>query len=250
MAAAAVAGIIPVLHSLAGDETSYYIGRKLWFGFLGLYTVVIYVERLPWISLNSDFRCHGNISAPCMGECFEQHFNKPIIGTWYMSCFLFLCVFLLMEFFVFQLRHKQIKVKAGQEKEVEVSSMVGVQEESQSQRSVPVIDFHIQKSLLSLYLFNFLLQLVIQSVFLSILLNDHLPRVNSASILCSTKLCPGPYNCLVMGSMEKRMSIYTLATLAILIIIFCSAIFIYSIHHYLLKGLEQLRARDLWLWEV
>ncbi|XP_025055171.1 uncharacterized protein LOC112549648 [Alligator sinensis] len=250
MAAAAVAGIIPVLHSLAGDESSYYIGRKLWFGFLGLYTVVIYVERLPWIYLHKDFLCHGNLSSPCLGECFEQHFHKPIIGTWYMSCFLFLCAFLLMEFFVSQLRHKQTKVKAQQENEAELSSMTGVQEDSSSHKGVRIIDFHIQKSVLGLYLFYFLLQLVIQAVFLSILINDQLPRVSGYPILCSTTNCLGPYQCLVQGSMEKRMSIYTLATLAVMIIVFCIAFFLYSIHHYVLKGLQQLGAHDLWLWEV
>ncbi|KAM4819803.1 uncharacterized protein RHO17_002937 isoform 2-T2 [Thomomys bottae] len=189
MAAAAVAGLIPVLHSVAGDKSGHYIGRQLWFGLIAMYGVVVYVVRMPWAQVYEDFWCHGNITYPCRIECFERIFSRPVTGTWYFFYFIFLALFFLMEFFMAQMRHKQVKV-------------------------------------------------AVQGVFLALLLFQHLPVVRREATPCSTPGCPGPYLCLLRSTMEKRMSIYTLATLSSMIILFCLGFFAYSIHHYLLKGMS------------
>lgn len=237
MAAAAVAGLIPVLHSVAGDKSGYYIGRQLWFGFTAVYGVVVYVVRMPWSSIHEDFWCHGNITYPCLIECFEKSFSSPVVGIWYFFFFIFLALFFLMEFFMAQIRHKQIKVKSVESVagEVEEGSMVGIQEHIPSPKK-SILNFHQEKMLLLLYLLYFLLQVGTQCVLLFLLMYQHLPLVSQAIIHCRTDSCPGPYLCLIRGTMEKRMSIYTLFTLSFMIILFCSGFFMYSIHHYLLKG--------------
>ncbi|XP_058138328.1 uncharacterized protein [Dasypus novemcinctus] len=239
MAAAAVAGLIPVFHSVAGDKSSYYIGRQLWFGFIAVYGVVVYVVRIPWALIHKDFWCHGNITYPCLVECFEKRFSSPVVGTWYFFFFLFLAFFFLMEFFMAQIRHKQIKAKSVESlaNEVEEGSMVAIQENIPCPKK-SILNFHREKMLLLLYLLYFLLQVGSQGVFLFLLMFQHLPLVSKAVIQCSTTSCPGPYLCLIRGTMEKQMSIYTLVTLSGMIVLFCSGFFLYSIHHYLLKGLS------------
>ncbi|XP_072810664.1 uncharacterized protein [Vicugna pacos] len=159
MAAAAVAGLIPVLHSVAGDKSSYYVGRQLWFGFIAVYGVVVYVVRMPWADLHQDFWCHGSITYPCLIECFESSFSSPVVGLWYFFFFLFLAFFFLMEFFMAQVRHKQIKAKLVESEaaDVEEGSMVGVQEQAPSPKKAAP-NFHQEKALLLLYLVHFLLQ--------------------------------------------------------------------------------------------
>uniref|UniRef100_H0Y1X6 Connexin N-terminal domain-containing protein n=1 Tax=Otolemur garnettii TaxID=30611 RepID=H0Y1X6_OTOGA len=238
MAAAAVAGLIPVLHSLAGDKSSYYIGRQLWFGLIALYGVVVYVVRMPWAQIHEDFWCHGNITYPCLIECFEKSFRNPVTGTWYFFFFIFTTLFFLMEFLLAQIRHKQVKVKSVDLAvgDAEEGSLVGIQEHIIATKKKSILNFHQEKMLLALYLMYFLLQVGAQCVFLFFLTFQHLPLVKQAIISCTTSDCPGPYLCLIRATMEKRMSIYTLITLSILIILFCTGFFVYSIHHYLLKG--------------
>ena len=159
MAAAAVAGLIPVLHSVAGDKSGYYIGRQLWFGFIAVYGVVVYVVRMPWASIHEDFWCHGNITNPCLIECFEKRFSSPVVGTWYFFFFIFLALFFLMEFFMAQIWHKQTKAKSVESvaSEMEKGSMVGIQEYVPSPKK-SILNFHQEKMLLLLYLLYFLLQ--------------------------------------------------------------------------------------------
>ncbi|XP_044917093.1 uncharacterized protein LOC102899890 isoform X2 [Felis catus] len=159
MAAAAVAGLIPVLHSVAGDKSRYYIGRQLWFGFIAVYGVVVYVVRMPWVPIHEDFWCHGNITNTCLIECFEKSFNSPVVGIWYFFFFIFLALFFLMEFFMAQIRHKQIKAKSVESAagEMEEGSMVGIQENAPSPKK-SILNFHQEKTLLLLYLLYFLLQ--------------------------------------------------------------------------------------------
>jgi hypothetical protein len=242
MAAAAVAGLIPVLHTVAGDKSGYYIGRQLWFGLIAMYGVVVYVVRMPWTQIHEDFRCHGNITYPCLIECFEKSFSKPVTGTWYFFYFVFLALFFLMEFFMAQIRHKQVNVTSVESVvgEVEEGSMVAIQEQLPSPKK-SILNFHREKMLLLLYLLYFLLQIGVQCVFLFLLMFQHLPVVWQAVIDCSTDSCPGPYLCLIRATMEKRMSIYTLITLSFMIILFCLGFFMYSIHHYLLKGLSTVK---------
>ncbi|KAM4819802.1 uncharacterized protein RHO17_002937 isoform 1-T1 [Thomomys bottae] len=239
MAAAAVAGLIPVLHSVAGDKSGHYIGRQLWFGLIAMYGVVVYVVRMPWAQVYEDFWCHGNITYPCRIECFERIFSRPVTGTWYFFYFIFLALFFLMEFFMAQMRHKQVKVKSAESLagEAEEGSLVAIQELAPAPRK-SLLNFHREKMLLLLYLLYFLLQVAVQGVFLALLLFQHLPVVRREATPCSTPGCPGPYLCLLRSTMEKRMSIYTLATLSSMIILFCLGFFAYSIHHYLLKGMS------------
>ncbi|XP_023404748.1 uncharacterized protein LOC111750858 [Loxodonta africana] len=242
MAAAAVAGLIPVFHSVVGDKSGYYIGRQLWFGFIAVYGVVVYVVRMPWALLHEDFYCHGNITKPCLIECFEKRFSKPVVGIWYFFFFIFLAAFFLMEFFMAQIRHKQIKVKSVESgAEAEEGSMVGIQEKI-SRPKKSILNFHREKMLLLLYLLYFLLQVGSQCVFLFILISQHLPVVSQATMLCTSNSCPGSYICLIRGTMEKQMSIYTLITMSFMIILFCSGFFLYSIHHYLLKGFARAKS--------
>ncbi|XP_069862230.1 gap junction beta-4 protein-like [Dipodomys merriami] len=239
MAAAAVAGLIPVLHSVAGDKSGYYIGRQLWFGLIGMYGVVVYVVRMPWAHVHEDFWCHGNITYPCRIECFERSFSRPVTGTWYFFYFIFLALFFLMEFFMAQVRHKQVRVKSAEALvgEAEEGSMLAVQEHVPAPKK-SLLNFHREKMLLLLYLLHFLLQVAIQGVFLVLLLFQHLPVVSQTPIPCSTPGCPGPFLCLIRATTEKRMSIYTLVTLSFMIILFCLGFFAYSIHHYLLEGMS------------
>ncbi|XP_012603223.1 uncharacterized protein LOC105861877 isoform X1 [Microcebus murinus] len=243
MAAAAVAGLIPVLHSVAGDKSGYYIGRQLWFGLIALYGVVVYVVRMPWAHIHEDFWCHGNITYPCLIECFEKNFSNPVMGIWYFFFFIFATLFFLMEFFMAQIRHKQVKMKSMDlvVGAAEEGSMTGIQEHILSSKEKSILNFHQEKMLLLLYLLYFLLQVGTQCVFLFLLMFQHLPLVTQAVIHCSTYDCPGPYLCLIRATMEKRMSIYTLITLSFLIIVFCTGFFMYSIHHYLLKGISSFK---------
>ncbi|XP_037371247.1 uncharacterized protein LOC119248391 isoform X2 [Talpa occidentalis] len=160
MAAAAVAGLIPVLHSVAGDKSGYYFGRQLWFGFIAVYGVVVYVVRLPWTPIHEDFWCHGNITHSCLTECFEMSYSSAVVGIWYFFYFIFLALFFLMEFFMAQIRHKQIKTKSVEHvDEVEEGSMVGIQELAPSPKK-SILNFHQERMLLLLYLLYFLLQLL------------------------------------------------------------------------------------------
>lgn len=138
MAAAAVAGLIPVLHSVAGDKSGCYVGWHLWFGFIAMYGMVLYMVRMPWSSIHEHFQCHGNITYACLTECFERRFSSPVVGIWYFFFFVFLSLFFLMEFFMAQIRHKQIKLKSEESVagEAEEGSMVGIQEQDRSPKSI------------------------------------------------------------------------------------------------------------------
>ncbi|XP_007503894.1 uncharacterized protein LOC103097117 [Monodelphis domestica] len=232
MAAATLAGLIPTFISVTGDGNGYYSGRLLWFGFLGVYGVVIYVVQMSWDSIDHDFWCQGNVTFLCQTECFEKHFNMAIVGLWYFFFFIFLAAFFLMEFFIVHIISGHIKMKVMESiSEVEEGSMVGIQENNQSPKK-NTQNIGQQKMLLGLYLFYFFLQLTFQTTFLCILIFRHLPLVNGDAIFCYTDTCPDPKICLVKGTVEKRMSIYTLITMSTMIIIFCIVFFIYSVYYY------------------
>ncbi|KAG3292703.1 hypothetical protein H1C71_014038 [Ictidomys tridecemlineatus] len=242
MAAAVVAGLIPVLHSVAGDKSGYYIGRQLWFGLIAMYGVVVYVVHMPWVHVYEDFWCHGNITYPCLMECFENSYTSPVTGTWYLFYFIFLIFFFLMEFVMAQMRHKQLKLKSVEAAAVgvEEGSMVGIQEHVTRPKK-STLNFHREKILLLSYLLHFILQTGFQCFFLFILMYRQLPMVTRTTIRCGTDGCPGPYFCLFRATMEKRMSIYTLITLSFMIIVFCLSFFMYTIYHYMLRGLSMFR---------
>ncbi|VTJ68091.1 Hypothetical predicted protein [Marmota monax] len=244
MAAAVVAGLIPVLYSVAADKSGYYIGRQLWFGLMAMYGVVVYVVNLPWTHIRKDFWCHGNITYSCVIECFETSFSEAVVGTWYLFYFIFLTLFFLMEIFLAQIRHKHSRVKSVvSATEVEEGSLMGIQEEVTCSKK-STVDFHQEKMLLLLYLLHFLLQMGVQCVFLYFLMYRHLPMVMNSIIYCGSDECPGPYLCLIRDISDKQMSIYTLLTLSLAIIFLCLGFFVYSIHHYPLKGLS---INKLWI---
>ncbi|MEJ1284647.1 hypothetical protein NN561_015633 [Cricetulus griseus] len=240
MAAAVIARLIPKLHSLASRESGYYIGRQLWFGLVVLYGMVVYVAHIPWIHIKEDFICRDNITLPCLMKCFGQRFPIPIVGTWYFFYFVFIALFCLVEVFMAQLREEQVKVMKS------MVSMMSMARDLEEGSTVPnkeltaswkrsILNLHREKILLLLYLLYFLLQVIFQCIFSFILLFQQGPLMKQGIIHCSTSSCPGPYCCLVRGSMEKKMSIYILATLSVSIIILGTSFFVYSIYHYLLK---------------
>nr|XP_015859972.1 uncharacterized protein LOC107402338 [Peromyscus maniculatus bairdii]XP_042129907.1 uncharacterized protein LOC107402338 [Peromyscus maniculatus bairdii]XP_042129908.1 uncharacterized protein LOC107402338 [Peromyscus maniculatus bairdii] len=239
MMVALTIAVIPVLHTAAGDQSGYYIGRTLWFGLICLYSLVIYVVQVPWHKIREEFNCLGNSTYPCLVECYEQLFSIPITGMWYYFYFIFIALFFLMEFFIAQIRHKHIKIKMKsmpQESEniaeMEKGSMEAIRKQSSSQ--VLFLNFHQEKKLLYLYLFHSLLQVSIQTVFLCLLTNKHLPIVSQGKTHCSTNSC-ATLHCLIRKTAEKRVTIYGLITLSIIIIFLGAGYFLYSIHHYLLQ---------------
>lgn len=233
--------MIPVLYTVVGDRSAYYIGRTLWFGLICLYSLVMNVVQVRWINLHEEFKCHGNITYPCFVECFEQLFSIPIIGMWYYFYFIFIALFFLMEYFMAQIRHNytKVKVKTMQQpensEEVEKGSMEATRKQSPSQK-IALLNLHKEKKLLYLYLLHSLLQVGIQTVFLCLLTFKHLPIMRQSKTRCSTNSCSTPIHCLIRNSPGKRMSIYSLITLSTVNISLGSGYFIYSIHHYLIEA--------------
>ncbi|XP_038623909.1 uncharacterized protein LOC119946580 [Tachyglossus aculeatus] len=235
-----VGGLEPFIRTMTADPTSYYIGRRLWFCLVGLYVCIVYVGQVSWEDLASDFQCHGDPSAACLAECFESHFNQPVLGVWHLVGFLFLSIFLAMEFLVVQMLHQQAQGRQGLGPEVpggdeETGSLTAIQEASLCQKKT-VINLHQEKTLLATYLAYFLLQLLVQLIFLVVLLQSHRPLVSRGSIWCHTVHCPGPLRCELMGTAEKLMSVILLATLSGVIILVCIFFFLYSIQRFLLRG--------------
>lgn len=238
---AVVIAMIPVLYTVVGDRSAYYIGRTLWFGLICLYSLVMNVVQVHWINLHEEFKCHGNITYTCFVECFEQLFSIPIIEMWYYFYFIFIALFFLMEYFMAQIRHNytKVKVKTTQQPEnsgeVQKGSMEAIRKQSPPKK-IDFLNFHQEKKLLYLYLLHSLLQVGIQTVFLCLLTFKHLPIMRQGKTHCSTNSCSTPIHCLIRNSPGKRMSIYGLITLSTVNISLGSGYFIYSIHHYLLEA--------------
>lgn len=249
MAAAVIVRLIPKLHSVVSRESGYYIGRQLWFGLVVLYGMVLYVAHMPWVHIKDDFICSGNITLPCLMKCFEKIFSVPVLGTWYFFYFLFIALFCLVEVFMAQLRQKEVKVMKSmmpmkfRSTDLEEGSMVLEKQLSPSWRR-SILNFHQAKMLLLLYLLYVLLQATSQGTFLLILLFQQRPLVRHGSTHCSTSSCPGPYRCLTKASMEKKMSIYLLATMSASTVILGAGFFVYGIYHYLLKDRATSRVQS------
>ncbi|OBS82443.1 hypothetical protein A6R68_23568, partial [Neotoma lepida] len=113
MESALMIGVIPVLYSTASDKSVYYVGRTLWLGLMSVYSIVVYVVRMPWYHIYEDFKCHENIPYSCLMECFEQTFTIPVSEMWCYFYFIFIILFFLMEFFIAQIRHKHLKEKVS-----------------------------------------------------------------------------------------------------------------------------------------
>ncbi|KAM4819681.1 uncharacterized protein RHO17_002838 [Thomomys bottae] len=98
-----------------------------------------------------------------------------------------------------------------------------------------VYDLSHEKPLLILYLVYFLIQMGIQAGFLVVLFHHQRPLIQPY-ITCSTRLCPGPHTCVILGTQEKDMTITILATFAGATMLFCTFFFLYTIHAYILTG--------------
>lgn len=234
-------GVIPVLYSVASDQSGYYAGRTLWLALISVYSMVVYVVRLPWQHIYEDFKCHENIAYPCLMECFEQLFTIPFSEMWCYFYFIFITLFFLMEFFMAQIRHKhnKVKEKSVQEPEntgeMEKGSMEAIRKLSPSQK-ISFLKFHEERELLYLNLLHFLLQVSIQTVSFCLITFKHLPMISQNSFYCSTSECPGPYHCLIWEASEKQLSIYTLSTFSVIIILLGTGSFVYTIYHHLLMA--------------
>ncbi|XP_005637257.1 gap junction beta-6 protein-like isoform X1 [Canis lupus familiaris] len=221
----------PIILKMSKDPTNFYIGRPLWFSITFLYISVVYVVQNIWFDLVQDFQCHGNLSKACLAECYENHFTRPVFGVWYVVGFAFSSVFFVMEFFVSQSVHKQTKIfkkEHLEKKSINTNSNVDHMETNEDE----IFDLSREKPLLAMYLVYFLTQLSIQVIFLAILIHYHLPLIKKP-IWCSTHMCHGPYACVVLGTQEKMMSIILLATLSVVIMMFCIMFFLYTINTYL-----------------
>lgn len=224
----------PIILKMSKDPTNFYIGRALWFSITFLYISVVYVVQNTWLHLDQDFQCHGNISKACLAECYEKHFTRPVLGVWYVVGFAFSSIFFVMEFFVSQTVHKQNKIfkKESLEKEPKDTDSNADDVETKEDE---IFDLSREKPLLAMYLVYFLTQLSIQVIFLVILIHYHIPLIKKP-IRCSTHMCHGPYACVLLGTQEKMMSIILLATLSVVIMMFCIMFFLYTINIYLLMG--------------
>ncbi|XP_054552439.1 uncharacterized protein LOC119247746 [Talpa occidentalis] len=218
-------GVVPTILKMSKDPTNFYIGRTLWFSVIFLYFSVVYVVQTTWTDVVKRFQCHGDISALCLAQCYEDHFNRPVLGVWNVVGIVFSSIFFVMEFFVSQKLHKE--TKRLKKKHSDNSSNA-----DQRKTEDELFDLSHTKSLLVMYLVYFLAQGSIQAVFLVILIYYHLPLVQNP-IWCNAVTCGGLHRCTVKGTQEMRMSIILLATLSVVIMTFCIMFFLYTINKYL-----------------
>ncbi|MBN3271379.1 CXB1 protein, partial [Polyodon spathula] len=243
--AAIVTGLVPILKTAVEASTDYK-GRTLWFGFLSVRLVTLYVAEMPWGKLDTDFQCNTTAEETefCRRSCFNQHFDVPVVMLWNFTYVLFSISVLLMELLASQLRHslmkRSMKRDPGGQSGGE-DSLVGVKGHSLAKKDV-MIDFHKQKTTLVVYLLCVGMRIGIEGSFLSILLLWHLPKVDGLPIHCSTALCPGPFQCFVRFDSEKRMSIYSLATISTTIVFTSIVFFLYSMCHYLVIDRSKLES--------
>ncbi|KAM3916878.1 gap junction beta-1 protein-like [Leptodactylus fuscus] len=231
---AMVTGLIPILRT-AVEATTDYTGRTMWFGFAVVRLLALYVSEIPWGKLDLDFDCRGNETSEfCRKACFSEHFNIPVVSLWNSAYVFFVASVLLMELFTSQLRHNLTKTAMKKKMAQNEGPLVGTWSSDFAHKDI-ILDFHHQRSLLLLYLMCVLLRLLGELAFLYILIGWHLPLVSGDPIECSTLLCPGPFMCLVRFPAEKRMSLYLLGSLSILLVLSCVVFGLYSICHYLTK---------------
>ncbi|XP_068099878.1 gap junction beta-3 protein-like isoform X2 [Hyperolius riggenbachi] len=229
---AMVTGLIPILRT-AVEATTDYTGRTMWFGFAVVRLIALYVSELPWGKLDLDFDCRGNETSEfCRKSCFTNHFNVPVVSLWNSAYVFFVASVLLMELFTSQLRHSLTKAAVKKKGDHTDGPLIGTWTSDLAHKDL-VLDFHRQRTLLVLYLFCIFMRLVGEMFFLYILFWWHLPLVPNDPIECSTYVCPGPFTCLVRFPAEKRMSLYLLGSLSILLVLACIIFGLYSICHYL-----------------
>lgn len=82
------------------------------------------------------------------------------------------------------------KSKLNQRRKLKKHSLISFREDMSNLKKRYAVDFHIQRTLLALYLSNLLVQLLIQAVFLAILIRALLPKVNGLPISYSARTRP------------------------------------------------------------
>ncbi|XP_065118836.1 uncharacterized protein gjz1 [Paramisgurnus dabryanus] len=230
--AAIVTGLIPILRT-AVDSTATYKGRTVWFGLLSIRLVVIFLAQFPWKSLNEDFHCNDTVI--CNKFCFNKHFDRSITMTWHFLFILLVLSVLIMELFSSQLRHsvqkKQVKEMESQNEQVYLNDPITTVGGKMR------IDLHKSKNSVLVYLFSVTLRIIVEALFVYDLLFWVLPKVSDSIYQCNAAEFNGcsSYNlCVVRGLAEKRMSVYALLFMSILVIVLSCLFFFYSIFHYII----------------
>ncbi|KAM6964218.1 gap junction beta-3 protein [Tautogolabrus adspersus] len=230
--AALVTGLIPILRT-AVDATTTYKCRSLWFGFLCVRLVILFLAELPFSKLDADFTCNGTKDSICTRDCFNRHFNKPMMVAWNFIYVLVIISVLLMELFTSHLRYVAQKRKGKADVEMEVQGKEAAPGVSTDPKGKTVLDLHRDRGSVGFYLFSIVLRILIETWFMYVLLSWNLPVLNNDPYKCYTKLCPELHVCIVRAAPEKRMSIYALASLSGIIIVVSVLFCMYSIAHYL-----------------
>uniref|UniRef100_UPI0037E964A6 gap junction beta-3 protein n=1 Tax=Semicossyphus pulcher TaxID=241346 RepID=UPI0037E964A6 len=230
--AALVTGLIPILRT-AVDATTTYKCRTLWFGFLCIRLVILFLAELPFTKLDADFSCNGTKDGICTRACFNRHFHKPMMVAWNFIYVLVIISVLLMELFASNLRSlaQKKKGKAGVEMEAQGKEEASAVSTDQTGRAV--IDLHRDRGTVGFYLLSIILRILVELWFVYVLLSWNLPALSNDPYRCSTDVCSELHVCVLRAAPEKRMSIYALASISILIIVVSLIFCMYSIAHYL-----------------
>lgn len=100
-------------------------------------------------------------------------------------------------------------------------------------RGKMVIDLHRDRGTVGFYLLSISLRILVEAWFVCVLLYWNLPALNNGPYKCSPDICSELHICVVRAAPEKRMSIYALASISGMIIVYSVLFCMYSIAHYL-----------------
>lgn len=231
-----VTGVIPILQT-AVDTTTSYKCRSLWLGFLCVRLMVLYFAEQPFSKLAADFSCNSTRDAACKSACFNELVNKPTVLAWNFFGLLFILSVLIMEFFTSHLRSISLKKSPQKKKDVELESQVTTEGlvSPMLTKSSEVIDLHKHREMVVFYLFSMFLRILVEACFLYVLFSWNLPVVQDKFHRCKSSVCSEVLVCVVQATPEKRLSIYTLASISGLIIISSVIFSFYAIVHYICK---------------
>lgn len=231
--AALVTGLIPILRT-AVDSTSDYKCRNVWFGFLCIRLVTLFLAELAFTKLDADFTCNGTKNTICTKECYNELFDKPLLVAWNFIFMLVVMSVLLMELFTSHLRSLARKKSSQVKTDVELQAQ-GKEETlvaSNDPKGRTMLDLHSNRTAVGFYLLSIGLRVAAEALFVYVLLSWNLPALKDKRYKCEVELCR-EFVCVVSAAPEKRMAVYSLASLSGMVLI-CSFLFcVYSIVHYL-----------------
>ncbi|KAI5623281.1 gap junction beta-5 protein-like [Silurus asotus] len=234
--AAIVTGLIPILRT-AVDASTTYKGRTVWFGFLCIRLVTLFVAEMPWFKLDSDFSCNFTKDSVCTKVCFNKHFDKPVVMAWNYIFILLIMSVLLMELFTAHVNSVFQKKNTREKNEVELQTLgelKSANDPGSNTTGVMILDMHGSRNAVLFYMFSVILRIVVEFWFVYVLLYWNLPKVDQNTFLCLSDVEGCSYQqCLVRAAAEKRMSIYALVSISILVILSSCGFAIYFIGHYL-----------------